>query len=133
MGGGPRAVRGAADRRRADLRPAAPGDPDHARQPGLLDREAGDKKTARDQYAALLPLEERLLGTDDPQTLATRGNLARFTGDAGDAAAARDQFAALLTDVERIFGPQHRETLTTRGSLAYWTARADPGTGPDVS
>ena len=29
-------------------------------------------------------------------TLATRGNLARWTGEAGDVAAARDQFAALL-------------------------------------
>src|SRR5690348_140672 len=34
---------------------------------------------ARDQYAALLPICERFLGPDHPETLANRGNLASWT------------------------------------------------------
>ena len=58
--------------------------------------EAGDAAGARDQFAALLPIVERVLGPEHPGTLITRDSLAYWTGEAGDAAAARDQFAALL-------------------------------------
>ncbi len=37
---------------------------------------AGDAAGARDQYAALLPISERVLGAEHPDTLATRNNLA---------------------------------------------------------
>jgi hypothetical protein len=37
---------------------------------------------ARDQYAALAPIRERVLGPEHPDTLTTRGNLARWTGQA---------------------------------------------------
>ena len=47
--------------------------------------EAGDPATARDQYAALLPIRERVLGAEHPDTLITRANLASWTGEAGDA------------------------------------------------
>jgi hypothetical protein len=60
---------------------------------------------------------------EHPRTLATRDNLARFTGEAGDAAGARDQFAELLPIRERVLGPEHPATLTTRRNLAYWTKR----------
>ena len=33
----------------------------------------------RDQYAALLPINERVLGAEHPATLNTRNNLARWT------------------------------------------------------
>ncbi|MET7339230.1 WD40 repeat domain-containing protein, partial [Nonomuraea sp. NPDC005650] len=75
---------------------------------------AGDAAAARDQYAALLPIEERVQGPDHPDTLTTRHNLAYWTGKAGDAAAARDQYAALLPIRERVQGPDHPDTLTTR-------------------
>ena len=42
------------------------------------------------------PIRERVLGPDHPDTLNTRHDLARCTGEAGDAAGARDQLAALL-------------------------------------
>ena len=58
--------------------------------------EAGDPAAARDQFAALLPIHERVLGPEHPDTLTTRSELARWTGKAGDAAGARDQTAALL-------------------------------------
>ena len=82
---------------------------------------------ARDQFAALLPVRERVLGREHPDTLATRANLARWTGEAGDAAAARDECAALLPVEERVRGREHPDTLITRHNLAYWTEDAERG------
>ena len=56
--------------------------------------------------------------------MASRHELADWTGEAGDAAGARDQFAALLPVEERVLGPEHHETLIVRGNLAYWTEDA---------
>ena len=44
---------------------------------------AGDPGPARDQFAALVPLRERVLGAEHSDTLIARDNLARFTGEAG--------------------------------------------------
>ena len=75
---------------------------------------------------------ERVLGPEHPETLATRTNFPRYTGEAGDAAEARDQYAALVPVIERVLGPEHPETLTARNNLAYWTRRADGNAEPDV-
>jgi hypothetical protein len=91
--------------------------------------EAGDEVGARDQFAALLPIEELVLGPGYPDTLATRANLARWTGQTGDAAGARDQYAALLPVIGRVLGPEHRETLTARANLARWTGAAGDAAG----
>ena len=48
--------------------------------------QAGDAAGARDQYAALLPVRERVQGAEHPHTLTTRHNLAYWTGQAGDTA-----------------------------------------------
>ena len=85
----------------------------------------GDAAGARDQFAALLPIMERVIDAEHPGTLTTRGDLANWTGPAGDAAGARDQFAALLPVRERVSGPEHPDTLTARDNLAYWTREAD--------
>ena len=87
--------------------------------------EAGDAAGIRDQYAALLPIVERVRGPEHPYTLATRADLARWTGQAGDAAGARDQFAALMPIAERVQGAEHPHTLATRLALAEWTEQAD--------
>ena len=42
--------------------------------------QAGDPAGARDQYAALLPVRERVSGAEHPDTLTTRANLAHWTG-----------------------------------------------------
>ena len=47
---------------------------------------AGDPAAARDQFAALLPVRERVLGAEHPDTLDVRDNLAGWTGAAGDRA-----------------------------------------------
>jgi hypothetical protein len=44
--------------------------------------EAGDAAGARDQYAALLPIRERVLGPEHPDTLNARNNLARWAKEA---------------------------------------------------
>jgi Tetratricopeptide repeat len=77
----------------------------------------------------LLLVRERVSGPEHPDTLATRANLARWTGEAGDAGAARDQFAALVSVRERVLGPEHPRTVTTRRQLAYWTEWAERPTG----
>jgi hypothetical protein len=90
---------------------------------------AGNAAGARDQYAALLPIEEQVLGAEHPETLTARSGLARWTGDAGDAAGARDQFAALLPIQERVRGAEHRSTLITLANLAFWTGQAGDAAG----
>ena len=82
--------------------------------------EAGDAAGARVQFAALVPVRERVLGAEHPDTLTDRANLAYYTGAAGDPAAARDQYAALLPVRERVPGAEHPDTLTARASLARW-------------
>ena len=72
----------------------------------------------------MLPVHERVLGPEHPDTLTTRASLAAWTGGAGDAAAARDQYAALLSLRARVLGPGHPDTLTTRGNLAYWARQS---------
>src|ERR1700722_3734018 len=47
---------------------------------------------ARDQFAALLPIRERALGSEHPDTLRAHRGLARWTGEAGDGAGPRDQW-----------------------------------------
>jgi len=86
--------------------------------------EAGNAAGARDQYAALLPIVERVLGPEHPDTLLAWNNLALWTGEAGDAAAARDQFADLLPIRERVLGPEHPDTLATRRNVARSTGEA---------
>jgi hypothetical protein len=78
----------------------------------------------RDQFTALLPTIEEVLGPTHPDTLRARANLADFTGMAGDPAAARDQFTALLPTIEEVLEPTHPDTLTARADLAHWTALA---------
>ena len=91
--------------------------------------EAGDAAGARDQFAALLPIQGQVTGREHPQTLTDRGGLAYWTGQAGDAAGARDQFAALLPIQERVLGAEHPDTVTTRHNLARWTGQAGDAAG----
>ena len=91
---------------------------------------------ASGRYAVALAVQRQVLrareetrGAEHPDTLAARGNLARWTGEAGDAAGARDRFAALLPVRERVSGAEHPETLTVRGNLAYYTGAAGDAAG----
>jgi hypothetical protein len=90
---------------------------------------AGDAAGARDQFAVLLPIEERVLGPEHPGTLDARHGLAYYTGPAGDAAGARDQFAVLLPIEERVLGAEHPAALADRYGLAVWTGEAGDAAG----
>jgi hypothetical protein len=94
--------------------------------------QAGDAAGARDQFAALLPVAERILGPEHPDTLAARASLAYWTGQAGNSLAARRQFAALLPVTERILGPEHPDTLIARHNFANFAGYAgDAATARD--
>jgi Tetratricopeptide repeat len=86
--------------------------------------QAGDTAGARDQFASLLPVTERVLGPEHPDTLTCRNNLANFAGYAGNADAARDHFAVLVPVSERVSGAESSDALTARFNLGYWTGRA---------
>jgi hypothetical protein len=58
------------------------------------------------------------LGSEHPDTLATRHNLALWQREAGDPAGAAAAFEQLLTDYLRLLGPDHPHTLNTRHNLA---------------
>ena len=45
--------------------------------------QAGDPASTCDQYAALLPVRERVLGAEHPDTLTTRADLAYWIRKAG--------------------------------------------------
>jgi Tetratricopeptide repeat len=85
---------------------------------------AGDAVAARDQFAALVPVRERVSGPEHPDTLIVRQELAHWTGVTGNWADARDQYAALVPACERVSGPEHPDTLRARHELARWTRRA---------
>ena len=94
---------------------------------------SGSYAAARDLQRQVLDARERLLGQEHPDTLTTRHNLARWTGQAGDPAAARDLYAELLPVRERVLGPEHRHTLANRHSLASSTGEAgDPAAARDL-
>ncbi|MBV9208673.1 MAG: ATP-binding protein [Actinobacteria bacterium] len=93
---------------------------------------SGSYAAARDLQRQVVDARERLLGPEHPDTLTTRHNLARWTGQAGDPAAARDLYAELLPVRERVLGPEHRHTLANRHSLASSTGEAgDPAAARD--
>ncbi|WKG13603.1 tetratricopeptide repeat protein (plasmid) [Nocardia sp. PE-7] len=61
---------------------------------------------------------ERVLGTDHPNTLASRNNLASAYESAGRVAEAIPLYERTLTDSERVLGEDHPNTLASRNNLA---------------
>jgi hypothetical protein len=92
---------------------------------------SGSYPAARDlfQLIADARAESDAYGSEHPDTLAARREVARWTGDAGDAAGARDQFAALLPVCERVLGSEHPDTLAAPHEFAYWTGDAGDAAG----
>ena len=88
---------------------------------------SGSYPAARDVQRRILDARERLLGPEDPDTLAARHQFAIWTGAASEAAAARDLLAELLPVRERVLGPEHPDTRNTRHQLATWTTSAHGG------
>ena len=87
---------------------------------------------ARDQFAALVPVIERVLGAEHSSTLTARANLARWTGEAGYAADAGPVGRASCREFQRVLVTEHPSTLTARANLARWTREAgDVAGAPD--
>ncbi|WP_238011269.1 tetratricopeptide repeat protein [Dactylosporangium sp. AC04546] len=88
--------------------------------------ETGDRAKARDLYAEVLAVRERVRGTDHPQTVSTRTDLAFAAAETGDMGRARDEYAVLAPSLERTLGLRHPETVAARENLAYCTRAAAP-------
>jgi hypothetical protein len=91
--------------------------------------QTGQATAARDAFSALCHTALHYVGPDHPDTLAARGNLARWRGEAGDAAGAAGATEELLADYRRVLGPDHPQTLTVRGELARWRGEAGDAAG----
>lgn len=83
----------------------------------------GDYRRALNHSQQELELRRRIQGEDHPDTLTTRNNIARWTGQSGNAATALCLFQALLPDWVQVLGPDHPSTLATRNNIALFTAR----------
>ena len=94
-----------------------------------LDRRGGGRAEALRLYRELLPDRQRVLGPDHPDTLGTRHDIARWTGEAGDAREALRLYRELLPDRQRVQGPDHPDTLSTRHDIARWTDEIAHWTG----
>ncbi|MDT0331780.1 tetratricopeptide repeat protein, partial [Nocardiopsis lambiniae] len=86
--------------------------------------ESGQVKVAVHYWQEMARTTRHHLGPDHPDTLATRGNLARWLGEAGNPQAAATAYTELLTEMLRVLGPDHPHTLTTRNNLAAWLGQA---------
>ena len=68
--------------------------------------------------ACSMAAEEQHLGPYHPNTLVSRGRLARTYASAGDLRRAIPLYETTLADCERVLGPSHQNTLAARSSLA---------------
>ena len=84
----------------------------------------GTRAAARDLFAELLPVRERVLGPEHPHTLNTRANLATWTGIAGIRLPPATSTPMLPPVRERVLGPEHPRTLMARHDHARWTGEA---------
>ena len=75
-------------------------------------------------FEETLAVQERLLGSSHPDTLASRNNLANGYGSAGCVDEAVQLYERVLAESERVLGPQHQFTETVRRNLAN-AARAE--------
>jgi Tetratricopeptide repeat/NB-ARC domain len=81
-------------------------------------REQGFHAAVEVQLRKVLAVRLRVLGPDDPSTLATRHSLAVEMAAQGDHAAAEAEFRDVLAAELRVLGPDDPATLTTRHEIA---------------
>ena len=85
----------------------------------------GDYHHALTHAGQEYPLRADRQGPDHPDTLATRSDIAFWTGRCGDSREALRLSRELLPDLQRVLGPDHLGTLTTRNNIAAWTGKVD--------
>ncbi len=86
---------------------------------GISLGEAGLLAAAVAHFSGLHTLARTRLGSDHPDALTIRHNLALWQGHAGDLAGSAAALADLLADVVRVQGSDHHHILTTLHNLAY--------------
>jgi Tetratricopeptide repeat len=102
--------------------------------PGAVCDREGARESA--EMGEAIPLSEealadrmRVLGEDNPDTVAARDDLAGAYYAAGRLGEAIPLYEQTLADSVRLLGPDHPDTLTSRNNLGYvyWAAgRGDP-------
>jgi tetratricopeptide (TPR) repeat protein len=85
---------------------------------GYTLNELSDPHTARTVLRPLAAYAGRVLGTDHPDTLTSRNNLAGAYRSAGDLKRAVRLYEMTLAARERVLGADHPDTLTSRNNLA---------------
>ena len=101
---------------------------------GLVDRgrslyanrllEAGRSSTACDVLEDQLCFRQAKLGSDDPDTLTTRNNLAVALRGMGHVSEAIELCQAVIADRQRVLGSDDPLTLTSRNNLACYLGEA---------
>ncbi|MEV7173974.1 tetratricopeptide repeat protein [Streptomyces sp. NPDC093224] len=114
---------------REDEARLGPGHRDVLRSRAAAMRHRGELGDVAGALAALRDLLEvqQEDDPDGPETFATRGGIADWTGRGGDPAAAVALLEPLLADRLRVMGPEHPHTLSTRTDLARWRTAAGDG------
>ncbi|MDX3321194.1 tetratricopeptide repeat protein [Streptomyces sp. ME03-5684b] len=72
---------------------------------------------------------QRVLGTDHPDTLSLRNNLAYAYRTAGDLSRATPLYEQTLTDAERVLGTDHPMIAVLRTSIERTRSASDPNAG----
>ena len=108
-------------------------DTDRPRQPRLLDRVCGGCGRGPGPVQALLPVMERVLGAEHPETLTTRHNLARWTGQGGMRPGPGTSSPPCCPSASGFWGAEHPETLTTRRISPGGPGRRGMRRGPATS
>ena len=81
--------------------------------------EQGKYAEAETEFRTVIKLVEKVLGTEHPETLSVRSELAAMLGDQGKYAEAESEDRTVIKLQEKVLGPEHPQTLASRGTLAF--------------
>jgi tetratricopeptide (TPR) repeat protein len=84
----------------------------------MSDRYQGRYIFAEKEFRDIVSLQSRILGVDDPRTLATRQELARVISNLGRYSESEAACREVLEAAQRVLGPENVDTLTARYYLA---------------
>lgn len=93
-----------------------------SRSIGYFEGLRGNHREALSIATRDMSIFERVLGSDHPDTLANRANIAAWTAAVGQPNEAIRLDRELLLDWERALGAQHPGALKIRSNIAAWTA-----------
>jgi tetratricopeptide (TPR) repeat protein len=79
---------------------------------------ADANKQAETMYRELLPIQQRVLGPEHPNTLLTAVNLASALHSQGKYAEAETTYREVLRIQQRVLGLEHPDTVKTANDLA---------------